>query len=148
VVARIFGHERIIIRCRIHSVLSIAGAREECPMIVEVRTYRVQPGCLELFVREMSATVPRLEELGIRVLATGGSMVDDDGEHAYLVRAFDSLDDRDRLEEEFYGSSYWNNGPRLRILSMIQHFHTVVVSTDDDTVWAGFLDRAAADTAS
>lgn len=102
-------------------------------MIIEIRTYRLHPGTGAEFVRVMrEESLPMLASAGIRVLATGESLVAEDGhEEAYLVRAFDSLVDRDRQEAEFYGSDAWRNGPREAIISRIAQYHTIVMEVPD-----------------
>ena len=96
-------------------------------MIVEIRTYRVVPGELDDFVAAMNGVRPMLASYGIDVVAAGPSMTADDGEHAYLIRAFPSLEERERLEETFYGSADWRDGPRASIMDRLQSYHTVVL---------------------
>jgi hypothetical protein len=65
----------------------------------------------------------------------GGSLVDEDGhEEAFLVRRFASLDERERLEEAFYGSDAWRSGPRRAIVDPIESYHTIVIEVPDG-VW-------------
>lgn len=102
-------------------------------MIVEFRTYRLRPGTSEEFVRVMrEEALPLLAAAGIRVLDAGLSLVAEDGhQDAYLIRAFDSIEDREAREEAFYGSDAWRQGPREAILSKIVDYHTVVVDVPD-----------------
>lgn len=98
-------------------------------MIVEVRTYRLEPGADEELVRLMrDEAVPLLKRFGIRVLAYGASLAAEDGyRDAYLIRSFSSLEERDQQEEQFYGSQAWRDGPREAIMSRIVSYHTVVL---------------------
>jgi hypothetical protein len=102
-------------------------------MIIEIRTYRLHPGKGAEFVRIMrEESLPMLASAGVRVLAAGQSLVaEDEHEEAYLIRAFDSLADRDRQETEFYGSNAWRNGPREAIISRIVQYHTIVIEAPD-----------------
>jgi len=102
-------------------------------MIIEIRTYRLHPGTGAEFVRVMrEESLPLLESAGVRVLAAGASLVAEDGhEEAYLVRAFDSLADRERQEDEFYGSDVWRHGPREAIVSRIEQYHTITLEVPD-----------------
>ena len=102
-------------------------------MIIEIRTYRLHPGTSAEFVRVMrEESMPLLAAAGIRVLAYGASLVAEDGhEEAYIIRAFDSLAERDRQEVEFYGSEAWRQGPREAIVSRIQQYHTIVIEGPD-----------------
>jgi hypothetical protein len=98
-------------------------------MIVEVRTYRLMPGTRTDFVRIMAETLPILAAAGIDVVGHGPSIVDeDDDECAYLIRRFATVEERDRLEEAFYSSPAWTQGPREAILSRIVDYHTVVLA--------------------
>jgi len=104
--------------------------------IIEIRTYRLKPGTRDEFVRVMrQESLPLLASAGIRVLASGASLVDEDGhEEAYLIRAFDSLAARDTAEEAFYGSAAWREGPREAIVSRIEDYHTIVLEAPDDVL--------------
>lgn len=78
-----------------------------------------------------------LDEFGIRVVDCGPSLVAEDGhEEAYLMRAFASLEERDRQEEGFYGSAAWQVGPREAIVSRIESYHTIVLDVPDAAVSA------------
>jgi hypothetical protein len=106
-------------------------------VILELRTYRLAPGMLDDFVAAMRATLPLLARFGIDVVDCGPSLVREDGaEEAYLVRAFASLEERDRLEAAFYGSDDWRQGPRAAILSRIAGYHTVVIEASPEAVRA------------
>jgi hypothetical protein len=107
-------------------------------MILEIRTYRLRPGTGAEFVRVMQEeSVPLLERFGVRVVDCGHSLVAEEGhEEAYLIRAFESLPDRDSQEAAFYGSEAWRSGPREAIVSRIESSHTIVVEARDDAVAA------------
>jgi len=81
--------------------------------------------------------VPLLREAGLRVIACGPSLAGDgDEEEAYLMRAFDSLEQRERQEESFYSSDVWRQGPREAVVSRIESMHTIVVESSDAAVAA------------
>jgi hypothetical protein len=106
--------------------------------ILEIRTYRLKPGSREDFVRILrEEAVPLLHQFGIQVVDCGPSLVDEDGmEEAYLIRAFASLEERDTLEEAFYGSAAWRDGPRTGIVTPIEAYHTVVLEAPEAAVSA------------
>ncbi|HEY7225264.1 MAG TPA: NIPSNAP family protein [Micromonosporaceae bacterium] len=105
-------------------------------MILEIRTYRLHPGTGAEFVRVMrEQATPLVEAVGMRVLASGASLAAEDGhEEAYLIRAFDSLEQRERQEDTFYGSAAWREGPREAIMSRIDQYHTVVLDVPEALV--------------
>jgi hypothetical protein len=97
-------------------------------MIVEIRTYRLLAGTASSFELVMhKEALPLLEKFGIRVLAAGISLAE--GQDAYLIRGFTSLEERERQEAEFYGSDEWKLGPREAVLACIESYHTVVLET-------------------
>jgi hypothetical protein len=109
-------------------------------MIVEVRTYRLQPGRAEEFVRLMRAEgLPLLARYGITVLDCALSL-DPDGEpqaDAYLIRAFASRAEREAREGEFYARAAWNDGPRPAVLALIESHHTVVLDLPAEPLAVG-----------
>jgi len=100
-------------------------------LIVEIRTYRLKPGTGQEFERVMREEAsPLLAEAGLRVLDFGRSLLAEDGQDvAYLIRAFETLEERERQEDEFYGSDRWWSGPREAIVSRIESMHTVVLES-------------------
>ncbi|MBA2740687.1 MAG: NIPSNAP family protein [Actinobacteria bacterium] len=108
-------------------------------MILEFRTYRLRPGATDEFVRLMSGeSAELLKRHGIRVVASGVSLVpESEGlEEAYLIRAFASLEERDRQEMSFYSSTDWVDGPRKAVLECIESYHTIVLEVPDEAVRA------------
>jgi len=104
-------------------------------MIIEIRTYRLKPAVAQEFLRIMhEEALPLLGKFGLRVLAGGLTL--GEGDDAYLIRAFASLEERERQEAEFYGSDEWRDGPRESVVSRIESYHTVVLDAD-------FIDRSA-----
>jgi hypothetical protein len=98
-------------------------------MIIEIRTYRLKPGAAQEFLRIMhEEAFPLLEKFGLRVLAGGLTLAE--GEDAYLIRAFTSLEERAKQEAEFYGSDEWKAGPREGVISHIESYHDVVLEGD------------------
>lgn len=98
-------------------------------MILEIRTYQLKPGSGREFLRVFRAeALPLLDKYGLRVVDCDLSLHDPD--EAYLIRCFDSLEQRDEQETAFYSSDDWRNGPREAVLSHIETYHTVVVPAD------------------
>jgi len=106
-------------------------------VILELRTYRLKPGTRDEFVRVMREVVPMLARHGIDVVDCGPSLVAEDGaEEAYLIRAFASIAERETLEDGFYGSDEWRQGPREAIVSRIESYHTIVIEVSEAAVAA------------
>lgn len=107
-------------------------------MIVEIRTYRLVPGTAAEFVRVMrDESLPLLRAAGIRVLDLGLSLGAEDGHRdAFLIRAFESLDEHERQEADFYAGDAWRSGPRESIVSRIVSYHSVTIEASPAAVAA------------
>jgi hypothetical protein len=114
-------------------------------VILEIRTYRCVPGRRDDFISVMRRrSIPLLATYGIQVVDFGRPLVDEEPwQEAYLMRAFPSLAERDRLEETFYGADDWRVGLREAVMSCIESYHTVVLDVADEVVAA--LTRAVDD---
>jgi ketosteroid isomerase-like protein len=101
--------------------------------LLEIRSYNLKPGSRDAFhqlvVRE---SLPMLARHKMEVVAYGPSRHDQDS--YYLMRAFASIEARQRAEDAFYGSAEWLKGPREAILSHIVNFTTVVIAVDAATL--------------
>ena len=99
---------------------------EQGGRVLDIRTYRLVPGSGAEFDRIFREHAePMLERHGIRVVAAGPSLVDDD---LYtLVRSFDSLDQRREQLEGFYGSDEWVESYDAAVTALIETYHTVVI---------------------
>ena len=51
-----------------------------------------------------------------------------------MIRAYASLEDRERSQEAFYGSDEWRLGPRQAIVACIESDISVVVLMDEGTI--------------
>ena len=104
--------------------------------VLEIRTYRLLPGTTAAFHEVfLEQALPLLRTFGVDVLRGAPSERNEDGEECYvLLRAFDSLDQRDAQEERFYDSQQWRDGPREPVLSRIESYHTVVLTVPDSVV--------------
>jgi hypothetical protein len=103
-------------------------------VILEIRTYKVKPGRLSDLVDAMAEARPLLADAGIDVVAVGPSLPHDEGDHAYILRAFNSVEERQELEDAFYSSEVWHSGPRAKVLDPIETYHTVVLDLPKDAI--------------
>jgi len=101
-------------------------------LVVEIRSYNLKPGTRAEFDRLVRETLPLLAKWKVDVVAYGPSAHDDNS--YYLIRAFANLDARQRSEDAFYGSADWREGPRERVLALIESYTTVVLTLDAATV--------------
>jgi ketosteroid isomerase-like protein len=128
----------MIIEPALAALVLTAGARpidqnEATERILEIRSYNLKTGIGERFhepfVRE---ALPLLRRWQVDVVAYGPSLHDRDS--YYLMRAFASVDDRERSEDAFYGSAEWRDGPRAAVLAAIDSYTTIVIHVDDVTL--------------
>lgn len=117
----------------------VSAARTVSPAIpqalhatVEIRSYNLKPGGRGEFHRLVVATLPMVERRKIDVVWYGPSA--HDSTSYVLIRAFRSLEDRERSEEAFYGGREWREGPRDQVLALIDNYTTVVLDLDSTTV--------------
>ena len=100
---------------------------------VEFRSYNLKPGTRAEFHRLfLEEAMPLLQLHNVDVVAYGPSL------HAensyYLMRRFDSLVQRNQMEEAFYGSDEWRKGPREAVLACIENYTELVLELDEVTV--------------
>jgi ketosteroid isomerase-like protein len=109
------------------------GEKSPAPGVVEIRSYNLKPGMRDrfhqLFLQE---ALPMLRRWKVDVVAYGPSLHDNDS--YYLMRAYPSVNERQRSEDAFYGSDEWKKGPREAILAAIDSYATAVISIDEATL--------------
>jgi hypothetical protein len=108
------------------------AAQEADRTTVELRSYNLKPGARDEFHQLVIATLPLLQRWKIDVIGHGPSA--HDSTSYLLIRSFRSVEDRERLEASFYGSREWLEGPRERVLALIESYTTVVLPLDSATV--------------
>jgi hypothetical protein len=97
--------------------------------IVEIRTYTLKPGSAEQFHRIMQEhSLPMLRAAGTDVVAARPSMHAQDS--YLLIRAYQSLAQRSRSQDDFYTSAAWLQGPREAVMACIEHYTTAVIEAD------------------
>lgn len=97
--------------------------------IVEIRTYTLKAGNRERFHEIVRKEVmPLLQKWRMSVVSYGPSLHDENT--YYLIRSFKDVEERLRIEDAFYNSSDWREGPRELILSMIETYSTLVTPKD------------------
>jgi hypothetical protein len=77
----------------------------------------------------MEQAIPMLRRAKVDVVALGPTLHDENS--YFLIRAFSSLEDRQKQEDSFYNSEEWRQGPRQAILDCIENYTTVVIQVDD-----------------
>lgn len=79
--------------------------------VVEIRSYNLKPGTRDRFEQTfLKEALPMLRRWKMDVVAYGASKHDEDS--WFLMRAFDSVEQRQKDEDAFYGSEEWKQGLR------------------------------------
>jgi hypothetical protein len=100
---------------------------------VEIRSYNLKPGTRSAFHALMTEKgLPMLRRWNVDVVAYGPSLHDEDS--YVVIRAYASLEERQRSQDAFYGSAEWRQGPREPILALIDSYTSVVLELDEATV--------------
>ena len=105
-------------------------------MIVEVRSYRIKPGrraeFVELFERR---AIPALRAHGMQVL---GPLLDLENPHKFVwLRSFPSLEERERMRDEFYGGELWKNELEAIAMPLLESYDVILCETSSGYVCDG-----------
>lgn len=97
-------------------------------MIVEVRNYRVTAGRRGDFVRFFeSDVVPALRSYGMKVV---GPLLDVENPNRFTwLRAFPSIEERERMLEAFYGGPKWKDELEKVAMPMLESYDFSICET-------------------
>lgn len=103
--------------------------------LVEIRSYQLKQNTGAEFHELISRrSLPLMQARGMRVLAARASL---HSPAAYLlIRAYDSVEERQRSQDAFYNSPEWLRGPSEAIMACIAHYTTVLIEADDSLIAA------------
>jgi len=97
---------------------------------VEIRALSLKPGSRADFHRLfLERSLPLLRKWEFDVVSFGPSPHDETS--YYVIRSFPDLADRQRREDDFYGSDDWRKGPREAMLALIESYMDVVLELDE-----------------
>lgn len=100
--------------------------------IIEIRTYSIKPGKRNDFHDLVTKTLPLLKKYKIKVVRYGPSL--HDSTSYVLIRSFKSLEERENLEDAFYGSDEWKSGSRDAVMALIENYATMVMPVNKKVV--------------
>ena len=100
--------------------------------LIEVRTYRLKPGCAERFAAAMQSALPLVRASGMDVVAFGRS--DHEHESFYLIRAYDSREQLVQQQDAFYSSAAWREGPRAGLVDCLDDYLNTLLWLPQDGV--------------
>lgn len=99
-------------------------------MIVEIRHYTLKPGRREEFIAFFeTSNRAALRDAGMLVF---GPLRDlENTNKVHWMRAFSSMDARERLKDDFYNGSVWHTQIEPIAMAMIEHYEAEVTETSD-----------------
>ncbi len=101
--------------------------------VVEIRTYRLQPGARPALHQLMQERcLPLLRAWGMDVIHAGPCASDSEG--YVLLRAYDDSEHLRHSQDAFYGSDDWRQGPREPVLACIDEYLSVVLEMEESTI--------------
>jgi hypothetical protein len=97
-------------------------------MIVEVRSYRIKPGRREEFIEFFKTrSIPALRAHGMKVV---GPFLDLENPNKFVwLRAFPSLDERERMRTAFYEGDVWKNELEAIAMPMLESYDVILCET-------------------
>src|SRR5687767_270641 len=97
---------------------------------IEIRSLNLKPGTREEFHRlYIEEALPQLTRWNFDVVAHGPSLHDEST--YYVIRRYDSLAQREQMEDAYYASDDWRLGPREAMLALIENYMDIVLEVDD-----------------
>jgi hypothetical protein len=100
---------------------------------IEIRTLLLKPNCRDQFHRlYIEEALPLLQRWNFDVVAHGPSLHDENS--YYVIRRYESLSQREELEDAYYAGDDWRQGPREAMLALIESYVDVVLEVDEVTV--------------
>lgn len=101
--------------------------------LIEIRSLTLRSGTREEFGRlYIDRALPLLKRWNFDVVAHGPSLHDENS--YYVIRRYDSLAQREKMEDTYYGSDDWRKGPREAMLALIESYTDIVLELDEGTV--------------
>jgi len=99
---------------------------------IEIRSLAIRPNSREEFHRLYTEeALPLLQRWNFDVVAHGPSLHDENT--YYVIRRYDSLAQREQMEDAYYASDDWRKGPREAMLALIESYTDIVLEVDDVT---------------
>jgi hypothetical protein len=103
------------------------------PHLIEIRSINLKPGRRDEFQSlYIEVALPLLKRWNFDVVSHGPSLHDENS--YYVIRRYDSLAQRDEMEDTYYGSDDWRLGPREAILALMENYTDIVFELDEVTV--------------
>lgn len=95
-------------------------------MITEIRIYKLKENSSQTFYKVFTEqSLPMMECWKINIVDYGFSLIDKAS--FYLIRNYESIEQRKQSQDAFYGSDEWINGPEKELMNCIDTYNTTVI---------------------
>ncbi len=102
-------------------------------MVVEMRTYKLKPGCRAKFLETFHAkSVPAHAEIGMRIMGPFLSIEDPDT--FFFMRGFPDLASREPMKAKFYEGELWKRELENVLMPMIEKYDVVLVEDTEGLI--------------
>jgi NIPSNAP len=102
-------------------------------MIVEMRTYRLKPGCRAKFLEVFHArSMPAHAEIGMKIL--GPLLSIEDPDVFFFMRGFPNLESREPMKAKFYEGELWKRELEHILMPMIEKYDSVLVEDTEGLI--------------
>jgi len=102
-------------------------------MTIEMRTYRLKPGCRASFLELFQAkSMPAHAAIGIKILGPFLSLEDPDV--FFFMRGFPDLESREPMKAKFYEGELWKRELEHVLMPMIEKYDVVLVEDKDGLI--------------
>ena len=100
-------------------------------MIIEIRHYTIKSGHREEFIKFFEQTNRKaLKAAGMLIFGPMRDLENPDKVH--WMRAFQSLEERDRIKDSFYDGPVWNKNIEPLVMPMIVRYDVELTETTED----------------
>ena len=103
-------------------------------MIVEVRSYRIKPNKRAEFINLFETKVmPAQRSYGMKIV---GPLIDVENPNKFVfLRSFPSLEERDRMRQDFYEGPLWKNELEAIAMPMLESYDVILCETSTGCVF-------------
>jgi hypothetical protein len=103
-------------------------------MVVEVRNYRTRPGARERFLALFEERgVPAMHAVGIQVV---GPLPDLENPNRFSwLRAFPSLEERERMRDQLYGGALWKEELEGQLMPLLESYDVHLCETTSSSTF-------------
>ena len=103
-------------------------------MIVEVRSYRIKPNRRAEFIKLFETkAIPAQRSYGMKIV---GPLLDVENPNKFVfLRSFPSLEERDRMKDDFYEGPLWKNELEAIAMPMLDSYDVILCETSAGCVF-------------